>query len=165
MQAGTKTRHLFADMLARVCGAAAAVVGPDADLSRIVVEPPRDSAHGDMATNAAMVLAKDAGRKPRELAESIAALGQDSDSPAGLLYFHSALQGQALYGLPELDTAYVRRDLGEAELAGFASYVLFAPMLGRSQFHHFSSVLVGLGCRADQGAGARVGSGPGRRIE
>ncbi|HET9715160.1 MAG TPA: arginine--tRNA ligase [Pseudolabrys sp.] len=73
MQAGTKTRHLFADMLARVCGAAAAVVGPDADLSRIVVEPPRDSAHGDMATNAAMVLAKDAGRKPRELAESIAA--------------------------------------------------------------------------------------------
>jgi small ligand-binding sensory domain FIST len=99
------------------------------------------------------------------LAESIAALGQDSDSPAGLLYFHSALQGQALYGLPELDTAYVRRDLGEAELAGFASYVLFAPMLGRSQFHHFSSVLVGLGCRADQVAEARVGSGPGRRIE
>ena len=32
------------------------------DQSRIVVEPPRESAHGDMATNAAMVLAKDAGR-------------------------------------------------------------------------------------------------------
>jgi arginyl-tRNA synthetase len=43
------------------------------DLSRVVVEPPRDAAHGDMATNAAMVLAKDAGKKPRDLAETIAA--------------------------------------------------------------------------------------------
>ena len=42
------------------------------DQSRIVVEPPRDAGHGDMATNAAMVLAKDAGKKPRELAEAIA---------------------------------------------------------------------------------------------
>ncbi|HEX8810294.1 MAG TPA: arginine--tRNA ligase, partial [Xanthobacteraceae bacterium] len=39
---------------------------------RVTVEPPRDAAHGDMSTNAAMVLAKDAGRKPRELAEAIA---------------------------------------------------------------------------------------------
>src|SRR5262249_44016105 len=42
------------------------------DQSRIVVEPPRDAAHGDMATNAAMVLAKEAGKKPRELAQAIA---------------------------------------------------------------------------------------------
>jgi len=42
------------------------------DQSRIVVEPPRDPAHGDMATNAAMVLAKDAGKKPRDLATAIA---------------------------------------------------------------------------------------------
>src|SRR5262249_9262246 len=42
------------------------------DQSRVVVEPPRDPAHGDMATNAAMVLAKDAGKKPRELADAIA---------------------------------------------------------------------------------------------
>lgn len=66
------TLHLFADMLARVHAAAAAVLGPQADLSRIVVEPPRDASHGDMATNAAMVLAKDAGQKPRDLAEAIA---------------------------------------------------------------------------------------------
>src|SRR6266436_1416820 len=46
---------------------------PGIDQSRIVVEPPRESAHGDMATNAAMVLAKDAGAKPRPLAEAIAA--------------------------------------------------------------------------------------------
>ncbi|MEP9367148.1 arginine--tRNA ligase [Xanthobacter sp. VNH20] len=43
------------------------------DLGRIVVEPPRDPTHGDLATNAAMVLAKDAGMKPRDLAERIAA--------------------------------------------------------------------------------------------
>src|SRR5215510_3231856 len=67
-----KPQHLFADMLARVCAAAGIVSGSGADLSRIVVELPRDPTHGDMATNAAMVLAKDAGTKARELAESIA---------------------------------------------------------------------------------------------
>jgi arginyl-tRNA synthetase len=41
------------------------------DLSRISVEPPRDSSHGDLATNAAMVLAKQVGVSPRELAASI----------------------------------------------------------------------------------------------
>ena len=70
--------HLFADVLARVhavCGALAAEGGWPAgiDLSRVVVEPPRDAAHGDMATNAAMVLAKEAKTKPRDLAEAIAA--------------------------------------------------------------------------------------------
>jgi arginyl-tRNA synthetase len=59
-------------MLARVQAAAASVLGPSTDLSRIVVEPPRDPTHGDMAANAAMVLAKHAGRKPRALAEAIA---------------------------------------------------------------------------------------------
>jgi arginyl-tRNA synthetase len=42
-------------------------------LERIVVEPPRDASHGDLATNAAMALAKDTGLKPRELAERLAA--------------------------------------------------------------------------------------------
>src|SRR6476646_11520034 len=73
MPSASKPQHLFADILARVQKATAAVLGPDADLSRIVVEAPRDPTRGDMATNAAMVLAKDAGKKPRELAESIAA--------------------------------------------------------------------------------------------
>lgn len=46
-----------------------------ADLSRanVTVEPPRDSTHGDLATNAAMVLAKPAKTNPRALAEKIAA--------------------------------------------------------------------------------------------
>jgi arginyl-tRNA synthetase len=43
------------------------------DLTRIVVEPPREASHGDLATNAAMALAKEAGLKPRELGERIAA--------------------------------------------------------------------------------------------
>ena len=68
----SKPQHLFADMLVRVQAACSAVLGPGADLSRVVVEPPRDPTHGDMATNAAMVLAKEAGKKPRELADAIA---------------------------------------------------------------------------------------------
>jgi len=69
--------NIFAEMLERVRAVGdvlidAGVLPPGVDQSRVTVEPPRDLAHGDMATNAAMVLAKDAGRKPRELAETIA---------------------------------------------------------------------------------------------
>ncbi|MEP5630604.1 MAG: arginine--tRNA ligase [Tateyamaria sp.] len=39
----------------------------------VTVEPPRDATHGDMATNAAMVLAKPAGLKPRDIADALAA--------------------------------------------------------------------------------------------
>jgi arginyl-tRNA synthetase len=49
------------------------VIPAGLDLSRAVVEPPRDPAHGDLATNAAMVLAKDAKTNPRALAERIVA--------------------------------------------------------------------------------------------
>jgi arginyl-tRNA synthetase len=77
-------RHLFADMLTRVQTASTAVLGPGAAIGRIVVEPPRDPTHGDMATNAAMVLAKDAGKKPRELAESIAAKLRVDDKVASV---------------------------------------------------------------------------------
>ena len=68
--------NVFAEILERIRAANETLIGagqlpPGIDQSRIAVEPPRDAAHGDMATNAAMVLAKDAGRKPRELAELI----------------------------------------------------------------------------------------------
>ncbi len=43
------------------------------DFSRIAVEPPRDPAHGDLSTNAAMVLSKPAGMNPRALAELLVA--------------------------------------------------------------------------------------------
>lgn len=42
------------------------------DRRNVTVEPPRDVSHGDLATNAAMVLAKPAGTNPRALAEAIA---------------------------------------------------------------------------------------------
>ncbi|MGB6396461.1 MAG: arginine--tRNA ligase [Bradyrhizobium sp.] len=72
------SQHLFADVLARVhavCGALAREGNWPAgmDFARVVVEPPRDAGHGDMASNAAMVLAKEAKVKPRDLADQIAA--------------------------------------------------------------------------------------------
>jgi arginyl-tRNA synthetase len=75
--ADSSSPHLFADVLARVhavCAALAAegVLPAGIDLARVVVEPTREASHGDMATNAAMVLAKEARAKPRDLAEAIA---------------------------------------------------------------------------------------------
>ncbi len=69
--------HLFADVLTRVhaaCGALAeaGVLPAGLDLARVVVEPTKDAGHGDMATNAAMVLAKEAKTKPRDLADKLA---------------------------------------------------------------------------------------------
>src|SRR5690349_930098 len=71
-------QNIFAEILDRVRAANEALASAGElpagiDQSRVVVEPPRDPSHGDMATNAAMVLAKDAGKKPRDLAEAIAA--------------------------------------------------------------------------------------------
>jgi len=56
------------------------------DTRHVTVEAPRDASHGDLATNAAMVLAKPAGMKPREIAVGIA---------------------QYLVDLPDVDTAEV----------------------------------------------------------
>ncbi|HEX4873672.1 MAG TPA: arginine--tRNA ligase [Sphingorhabdus sp.] len=52
---------------------AAGTLPPSLDRKAVTVEPPRDPAHGDLATNAAMVLAKPAGTNPRALAEGLAA--------------------------------------------------------------------------------------------
>ncbi len=48
------------------------VLPADLDFANVAVEPPRDAAHGDMATNAAMVLAKPAKMKPRDIADALA---------------------------------------------------------------------------------------------
>jgi arginyl-tRNA synthetase len=58
------------DALARLMEAGK--IPQNLDLGRVVVEPPRDPSHGDLATNAAMVLAKEARTNPRALAELIA---------------------------------------------------------------------------------------------
>lgn len=77
--------NIFADFTGRIIRIVEALDikakdGSLLDLSRIAVEPPRDSSHGDLATNAAMVLAKPAGQNPRTLAETIVAeLAKDPD--------------------------------------------------------------------------------------
>jgi len=77
--------NIFADFTARIIKAVEALDLKDKDggvldLSRISVEPPRDASHGDLATNAAMVLAKPSGQNPRALADRIVAtLREDAD--------------------------------------------------------------------------------------
>ncbi len=63
-------RVLVVDALSGM--AAAGDLPAGLDLSAVAVEPPRDPAHGDMATNAAMVLAKPAGLPPRQIADALA---------------------------------------------------------------------------------------------
>ncbi len=70
--------NLFAEIRLAVTEALTALAEEGAlpqglDLAAVAVEPPRDPAHGDMATNAAMVLAKPAGMAPRAIAEALAA--------------------------------------------------------------------------------------------
>lgn len=59
-------------------------LAPDLDLTGVEVQEPRDPSHGDCAVNAALVLAKRAGRKPREIAEMLAARLQDDNDLAGV---------------------------------------------------------------------------------
>ena len=69
--------NLFADIRALVLDTLEAMTRDGAlpgglSFDAVTVEPPRDAAHGDMATNAAMVLAKPAGMKPRDIAQALA---------------------------------------------------------------------------------------------
>jgi arginyl-tRNA synthetase len=72
----SETQTLYAAFAAKIDAVLTALEGEDvlpAGLPRtsVSVEPPRDAAHGDLSTNAAMVLAKPAGTSPRALAEAI----------------------------------------------------------------------------------------------
>ncbi|PZW49160.1 arginyl-tRNA synthetase [Humitalea rosea] len=91
------TLNIFATIRARVVAAVATLhPGLAADvLARIQVEPPRDPAHGDMATNAALVCAKPAGLPPRAFAEALAAalaeapeIAQAGTAGPGFVNFH-----------------------------------------------------------------------------
>ncbi len=119
-------QNIFAEMLDRVRRAndeliAAGVLPAGIDQSRVTVEPPRDAAHGDMATNAAMVLAKDADKKPRQLAEAIAQkLGADDlvgkIEVAGPGFINLTLKPvawiAALRNAVQLGPDYAKRDIG-----------------------------------------------------
>ena len=101
--------NLFADIRTLVISALDALVSdgtlPEGlDYANVTVEPPRDAAHGDMATNAAMVLAKPAKMKPRDIAEALAAkLTADdritSADVAGPGFLNMALGGDAWTGI------------------------------------------------------------------
>src|SRR5438876_5750701 len=122
-------QHLFADVLARVHAACSALATEGnwpagIDLSRVVVEPPRDVSHGDMATNAAMVLAREAKARPRDLAEQVAAkLRADeliaSVDVAGPGFINLTLKPKAwaneLRTLLREGTSYGRRAIGAGE--------------------------------------------------
>src|SRR5688500_19738204 len=66
--------NVFALFAARVADALKGLYPSLAEeaLSRIVVEPPRDAAHGDLSTNAAMVVAKPLGKNPRDVETALA---------------------------------------------------------------------------------------------
>ena len=67
-------QELQAEVLAAIAACQAAGELPDGVATdRVTVEPPRDPTHGDAATNAALVLAKPAGRPPLAIAEALAA--------------------------------------------------------------------------------------------
>src|SRR5258706_5880581 len=98
--------NIFADFTARIIKAVEALdlkdnEGGSPDLSRIAVEPPRDASHGDLATNAAMVLAKPTEQNPRILADKLSeALHTDADVAAGEMaapgFLHPTLQDGSL---------------------------------------------------------------------
>src|SRR6188472_3078818 len=72
----TGTETLYAAFAAKIDAALAALeqdgaLPPGLPRGSVSIEPPRDATHGDLATNAAMVLAKPAGTNPRALAEAI----------------------------------------------------------------------------------------------
>jgi len=88
----------------------------------VTVEPPRDAAHGDMATNAAMVLARPAQKKPRDIAEGLAARLAadpriDTAEVAGPGFLNLRLSPAVWQGVVgavlAADTAYGRSDLGQ----------------------------------------------------
>ncbi|MHA6261652.1 arginine--tRNA ligase [Arenibacterium sp. CAU 1754] len=90
----------------------------------VAVEPPRDAAHGDMATNAAMVLAKPAKMKPRDIAEDLAGrLAGDaritSAEVAGPGFLNLRLAGSAWQGVIgavlATGTEFGRSDMGQGQ--------------------------------------------------
>lgn len=93
-------------------------------LARVVVEPPRDAAHGDLSTNAAMVVAKPLGKNPREVATALAGhFSQDADVAsveiAGPGFINFRLKPDVWYkvlaSVAALGADFGRADVGRGE--------------------------------------------------
>lgn len=117
--------NLFADLRTVVLAAlddlvSGGVLPAGLDYANVAVEPPRDAAHGDMATNAAMVLAKPARANPRAIADALAAKLMDDDrvavaEVAGPGFINMRLVDDAWLGIVSAaltQTGFGRSDLG-----------------------------------------------------
>lgn len=119
---------VFAEFSDRVALAMRALF-PDANdlenvLERAVVEPPRDTGHGDLSSNAAMVAAKPFGKNPREIATALAAYFESDTDVAsieiagpGFLNFrlHPQVWQRALQSVGIAGADYGRSDVGGGE--------------------------------------------------
>ena len=94
------------------------------NLAPITVEPPRDPLHGDMATNAAMVLAKPAGQKPRDIADALVAklAADDRITTAEVagpgfinLRLHGSVWQEVAKAVLDLGAEYGRSDMGAGQ--------------------------------------------------
>ncbi len=118
----SEIRGLVLDALAQMQSEGTLPQGLSFD--NVAVEPPRDAAHGDMATNAAMVLAKPAKMKPRDIAEVLAGkLAADaritSAEVAGPGFLNLRLAATVWQGVLarvlEMGTDYGRSTMGQGQ--------------------------------------------------
>ncbi len=107
--------HFRHQVLAVIDGLVSDGILPEGcDTTRIGVEPPREASHGDITTNAAMLLAKPAGKKPRDIAEPLA------ERLRGLEFVTDVdIAGPGFINL-KLDDAFWRQRLGEVLKEGTA---------------------------------------------
>ena len=122
----------FAEMHARVIASldemqAEGALPQGLSFDAVVVEPPRDPAHGDMATNAAMVLAKPSGLNPRDIAQTL----------AGRLEALALVASAAVAG-----PGFLNLRLADGVWADLVAAVRNAPDYGRSALGHGSKVNV-----------------------
>lgn len=147
--------NLFSDIRSLVLDAIAACQSegtlPDGlNTDPVTTEPPRDPLHGDMATNAAMVLAKPAKAKPRDIAEALAAKLRIDDriasaEVAGPGFLNLRLAPSVWQALPgrilKEGTAYGRSDFGQGKKVN-VEYVSANPT-GPMHVGHARGAIVG----------------------
>ncbi|WP_417318934.1 arginine--tRNA ligase [Erythrobacter aureus] len=126
------------------------VLPADTSRANVTVEPPRDPAHGDLATNAAMVLAKQAKTNPRALAEKIVEhLQREPDiteaTIAGPGFINLRLSPEAwrreLLAISKLGEDYGRSDMGNGQMVN-VEYVSANPT-GPMHMGHCRGAVVG----------------------
>lgn len=122
--------NLFSEFLQAIREAVQAVADGQGiavpDFSKVTAEPPRDPSHGDISTNAAMVLNKSFGKPPRVLAEAIAAKLRDHPGIAAVeiagpgfinLRLSDTVWPRVLESVLKLGDGYGRSDLGRSKKA------------------------------------------------